>query len=212
RSLNPRLRFYARANYREEMARAAGAPQGFARRFFGERFDLNDVTTFKPDVTIDRPTKLTIGGTRFELIPVQGGETDDALFIHVADHSVLFVGDFIMPYLGAPFVEEGSVDGLLDSIDVVIRRNPRRLLHGHVRLTRIFTPPAILAAMKSHLAWLRAEVLAAFQRGRERSAIQQMNLIPPGLLAGEPGAHLAYLVMRENVINRIYHQRVGYWE
>jgi len=79
-------------------------------------------------------------------------------------------------------------------------------------LNQIFATPAILAAMKSHLAWLRGEVLAAFQRGSERSAIQQMNLIPPGLLTGEPGAHLAYLVMRENVINRIYHQRVGYWE
>jgi hypothetical protein len=66
--------------------------------------------------------------------------------------------------------------------------------------------------MKSHLAWLRAEVLAAIQRGSDRSALQQANLIPPGLLAGEPGAHLPYLVMRENVINRIFHQTVGYWQ
>ena len=83
RSVNPRLKFYARANYHEEISRSAGAPQTFAKRFFGERFDLNDVTTFKPDVTIDRPTELKIGGTRFDLIPVKGGETDDALFIHV---------------------------------------------------------------------------------------------------------------------------------
>jgi len=40
---------------------------------------------------------------------------------------------------------------------------------------------------ESHLAWLRAEVLAAIQRGSDRSAIQQTNLIPPGLLAGEAG-------------------------
>jgi len=40
--------------------------------------------------------------TRIELIPVQGGETRDAMFIHLPDLGVLFVGDFIMPYLGAP--------------------------------------------------------------------------------------------------------------
>jgi glyoxylase-like metal-dependent hydrolase (beta-lactamase superfamily II) len=212
RSLNPRLKFYARANYLQEISRSAGAPQGFGKRFFGERFDLNDVASFKPDMTIDRPTGLKIGGTRFELIPVNGGETDDALFIHVPDHGTLFVGDFIMPYLGAPFVEEGDLGGLLEAIDVVTRLNPRHVLHGHEPLNRIFPTPAILAAMKSHLAWLRAEVLAGIQRGSDRATLQQANLIPPGLLAGEPGAHLPYLVMRENVINRIFHQTVGYWQ
>ncbi len=212
RSLNPHLKFYARANYKEEISRSAGAPQAFAKRFFGERFELNDVTTFKPDVTIDRPTELKVGGTRFELIPVKGGETDDALFIHVPEHATLFVGDFIMPFLGAPFVEEGNLAGLLEAIDVVTQLNPRHLLHGHEPLNRIFPTPAILVAMKSHLAWLQAEVLAAVQRGSERSALQQANLIPPGLLTGEPGAHMPYLVMRENVINRVYDQTVGYWQ
>jgi glyoxylase-like metal-dependent hydrolase (beta-lactamase superfamily II) len=212
RSLNPHLKFYARANYHEEISRSAGAPQKFAKRFFGERFDLNDVTTFKPEVTIDRPTELKIGGTRFDLIPVKGGETDDALFIHVPDHGTLFVGDFIMPYLGAPFVEEGDLGGLLEAIDVVTRLNPRHLLHGHEPLNRIFATPAVLAAMKPPLAWLRAEVLAGIQRGSDRSALQQANLIPPGLLAGDPAAHLPYLVMRENVINRVFHQTVGYWQ
>lgn len=212
RSLNPRLKFYARANYHEEIARSAGAPQTFAKRFFGERFELSDVTTFKPDVAIDRPTEQKIGGTRFKLIPVKGGETSDALFVHVADHGTLFVGDFIMPFLGAPFVEEGDLGGLLEAIDVVTRLNPRHLLHGHEPLNRIFPTPAVLAAMKSHLAWLRAEVLAAIQRGSDRAAIQRANLIPPGLLPGEAGAHLPYLVMRENTINRIFDQTVGYWQ
>ena len=36
--------------------------------------------------------------------------------------------------------------------------------------------------------------------------------MPPGLLAGDPDAHLPYLVMREHVINRVYDQHVGYWQ
>jgi glyoxylase-like metal-dependent hydrolase (beta-lactamase superfamily II) len=212
RSVNPELKFYASADYRTELSRVGGAPSALARRFFGKRFDLEDVAGFKPDVTIDRPTGLTIGGTRFELIPVKGGETDDALFVHLPDQQTLFVGDFAMPYLGAPFAAEGSLDGLLDAIDVVARLKPRHLLHGHEPLNRIFPTPEVLSALKPHLVWLRAEVLAAIRRGSERSAIHQANLVPPGLLGGDPGAHLPYLVMRENVINRVFQQHVGYWQ
>jgi hypothetical protein len=50
------------------------------------------------------------------------------------------------------------------------------------------------------------------RRGDERVVIQQANLIPPGLLAGDPDVHQPYIIMRENVINRIYDQNVGYWQ
>ena len=212
RSLTPRLKVYARENYQEELSIVLNAPGPFAPRFFGNRFSVEDVQSFKPDITIDHQTEVTIGGTRIEFIPVQGGETQDALFIHLPDLSVLFVGDFIMPYLGAPFVEEGNLEGLLEAIDIVVQKHPRHLLHGHQPLTRLFASPSMLASMKTYLAWLQEEVLAAIRRGDERALIQQANLIPPGLLAGDPDAHLPYLVMRENVINRTYDQHVGYWQ
>ena len=212
RGLNPDLKFYARENYREELSTVLNAPGRFDEIFFGSRFNLEDVRSFEPDTTIDRPTEIKIGGTRIELIPVQGGETRDALFVHLPDYRVMFVGDFIMPYLGAPFVEEGSLDGLLDAIDIVVQKNPRYLLHGHEPLTRIFASPSMLGNLKIHLAWLREQVLAAIRRGEERASIQQANLISPGLLTGDPEVHLPYIVLRENVINRIYDQNVGYWQ
>jgi len=212
RSLNPRLNFYARENYQKELATILNAPGLFGPRFFGSRFRLEDVQSFKPDITIDRHTEMKIGGTRIEFIPVEGGETHDALLIHLPDHGVMFVGDFIMPYLGAPFVEEGNLKGLLDAIDIVVQRNPRYLLHGHEPLTRLFASPVMLANLKSHLAWLGEQVLAAIRRGDERASIQQANLIPPGLLTGDPDVYQPYIVMRENVINRLYDQNVGYWQ
>src|SRR5215831_7011761 len=212
RSLNPRLKFYARENYREELATVLNAPGRFGEIFFGNRFNLEDVRSFKPDTTIDRHTEIKIGGTRIEFIPVRGGETRDGLFVHLPDYSVMFVGDFIMPYLGAPFVEEGSLDGLLDAIDIVVQKNPRYLLHGHEPLTRIFASPSMLGNLKRYLAWLGDQVLAAIRRGDERASIQQANLIPPGLPTGDSDAHLPYLLMRENVINRTYDQHVGYWQ
>src|SRR6266851_3743094 len=212
RSLNPRLRVYARSNYNEEVQRELNAPGIFAKSFFGERFNLEDIRSFKPDVTIDRRTELKIGGTRFELIPVQGGETHDAMFIHLPDQGVLFVGDFIMPYLGAPFVEEGDLQGLMDAIDIVVQENPRYLLHGHEPLTRNFTSASMLAQLKIDLAWLREQVLTATRRGDERGAIHQANLIPPGLLNDQPDVYQPYLILREHVIDRLYDQNVGYWQ
>jgi glyoxylase-like metal-dependent hydrolase (beta-lactamase superfamily II) len=212
RALNPRLRFYARSNYQEEITREVNAPGNLDKQFFGERFNLDDVRSFKPDITIDRRTELKIGGTRIELIPVQGGETHDAMFIHLPDQGVMFVGDFIMPYLGAPFVEEGDFQGLLDAIDVVVEKHPQYLLHGHEPLTRNFASASRLAQLKTDLVWLHEQVLTAVRRGDERAAIHQANLIPPGLLGGQPDVYQPYLILREHVIDRLYDQNVGYWQ
>src|SRR5262249_18723674 len=212
RSLNPQLRVYGRSNYQDEITRDLNAPANFAPQFFGARFNLDDVRSYKPDVGIDRPTDVKIGGTRFELIPIDGGETHDAMFIHMPDQGVMFVGDFIMPYLGAPFVEEGSFQGLLDAIDILIAKNPQHLLHGHEPLTRNFAPVAMLAQLKGDLIWLRAQVLESVRRGDERSSIHQANLIPPDLLAGRPDVFQPYIILREHVIDRLYDQNIGYWE
>jgi glyoxylase-like metal-dependent hydrolase (beta-lactamase superfamily II) len=212
RSLNPRLRFYARSNYQEELARELDAPGTFDKQFFGERFSLENVRSFKPDVTIANRTALKIGGTRIELIPIHGGETHDAMLVHLPDQGVMFVGDFIMPYLGAPFVEEGDLQGLLDAIDIVVAAHPRHLLHGHEPLTRNFASSSMLAQLKTDLVWLREQVVSAIRRGDERGAIHQANLIPPGLLEGQPDAYQPYLILREHVIDRLYDQNVGYWQ
>lgn len=212
RSLGPNVKFYARENYGEELARSLAAPATFAPRFFGERFSVKDLEGFRPDVLIGRETKVTIGGTRFELVPIAGGETSDGMFVHLPDQHVLFAGDFIMPYLGAPFVEEGNLDGLIAAIDVSQRLNPRVLLHGHEPLTRLFGSLETLGRLKLHLAWLRDQVLAAIRRGDDRATVQQANLIPPGLLQKGGRVEQPYLLMRENLINRLYDQNVGYWQ
>ena len=62
RTLNPAVRFYARSNYQEEITREVDAPTNFATQSFGERFSLDDVRSFKPDVTIDGRTRES-GGT-----------------------------------------------------------------------------------------------------------------------------------------------------
>jgi len=142
---------------------------------------------------------------------VHGGETHDAMLINLPDQGIMFVGDFIMPYLGAPFVEEGDLQGLLDAIDIVVEKHPRRLLHGHEPLSRNFASSSMLAQLKTDLVWLREQVLSATRRGDERGVIHQANLVPPGLL-NQPDVYQPYLILREHVIDRLYDQNVGYWQ
>lgn len=212
RDLNPSVRFYGRSNYQEELSYDTSGNPEMLQRFFGEKFRLDDVLTYKPDVLIDRPNDVVIGGTRFRLLPTSGGETSDALLVHMPDESVLFVGDILMPYLGAPFVPEGSVDGLMEAIDQVGLLKPRYLLHGHEPLTRIFSSTAMLNDLRIQLTWLRDAVLRAMKDGAERGVIQQANLIPLTLANSTSEVHLAYLVIRENMINRLFQQSSGYWQ
>jgi glyoxylase-like metal-dependent hydrolase (beta-lactamase superfamily II) len=211
RSLTPRPQFYGRGNYQEEFEKEFNGPDIFAKQFFGERFSSEDVLSYKPDITIDNRTDLNIGGSKVELIPARGGETHDAMLIYLPDEKVMFMGDVIMPYLGAPFAEEGDLQGLLDALDTVVSRNPQHLLHGHEPLTRVFNSPVILGHLKTDLAWLRDQVLTAIRRGDERAAIHESNLIPPDLLANQPDVYQPYYILREHVIDRLYDQNVGYW-
>jgi glyoxylase-like metal-dependent hydrolase (beta-lactamase superfamily II) len=212
RGLTPPPKFYGRGNYQEEFEKEFNGPEVFGKQFFGERFSPEDVLSYKPDSAIDDRTNLTIGGSKFELIPARGGETHDAMLIYLPDEKVMFMGDVIMPYLGAPFIEEGDLQGLFDAIDIVVSRNPKHLLHGHEPLTRVFSSALILSHLKTDLQWLRDQVLTAIRRGDERAAIHESNLIPPDLLANQPDAHQPYYILREHVIDRIYDQNVGYWE
>lgn len=210
RQLDPAPRFVGRGNYADELRIESRADPATMRRFFGEKFSMSDVTSYQPDVPIDQDTEMVVGDTRFALLPVRGGETSDALLIHMPQHGVLFVGDILMPYVGAPFVEEGSVDGMLAGIDQVIALRPRVLLHGHEPLTRVFDSTAMLAQLRPQLAWLHERVVDEIGRGVPRARLQQANLIPPAMEQASSAVHVAYLVLRENVINRDFDQHSGY--
>ena len=210
RTLNPNVTFYTRGNYREEFGPVVRLSMVY-KYFFGTDYSKEFIQGFKPDVTIDGRTQINVGGTNFELIPISGGETPDGMFIAMPDDGILFVGDFIMPYIGAPFLEEGSLTGLFEAIDMIIALQPTFLLHGHEPLTRLWNSPSLLAHLKQALEWLEQETLASLGDGIGRVATHRRNLIPP-FIDDVTDAQLVYLVMREHVIDRLFDQHLGYWQ
>src|SRR5215468_4936239 len=170
---NPQV--IAQAAFAEELRIVNGTGVPF-KYFFGtagsgRRYDA------RPTHLVREPETLTVGGTRFVLYPVRGGETADALLIQVPDRGVLFVGDAFMPYLGAPFVAEGSAEGLFETITLIRSLQPRLLVHGHPPLTDIYTVAA-LAAIEAALQALYQRVRTAVREGRTLAEILHENMLP----------------------------------
>src|SRR5436190_18940063 len=111
RGLTSRPKFYGRGNYQEEFEKEFNGPDIFGKPFFGERFNAEDVHSYKPDMTIDNRTDMNIGGSKFELIPVRGGETHDAMLIYLPDERVMFMGVGSFRYRGGRLVRKGNRQG-----------------------------------------------------------------------------------------------------
>jgi glyoxylase-like metal-dependent hydrolase (beta-lactamase superfamily II) len=170
----------------------------------------NPAMDVEPDRLISEQTSLVIGGTELVLIPVTGGETPGALMVHLPATGLLFTGDVMMPYLGAPFTDEGSPEGLLETLRYIRELAPRQLIQGHITLTRNFTIEA-LAGLEPALTELYEFALARIGENMTLPRILDLGYLP-ALLRDHPAAVVPYLVCRDHFIERLYHQRTGYWQ
>jgi glyoxylase-like metal-dependent hydrolase (beta-lactamase superfamily II) len=197
----------AQARFADELRRVNETGVGFRYFFGGEGRRRYEVV---PDRLIGERERLTVGGTEFVLYPVRGGETDDALLIHLPTSGVLFVGDAFMPYLGAPFLPEGSAEGLFETIALIRALNPRLLIHGHPPLTDNFTMDA-LPGLEVALRDVYEQTLQGIGQGKTLVEIIHQNLLPSALRS-QPQAVIPFLVMRDQLMTRVYQQRTGYWK
>jgi len=196
----------ARKNFAQELARMRSA-QGIFSWFFGSRPVGLDV---KVDRVVAEEESFRYGGLELRLIPVRGGETEDALFIYLPKQALLFVGDAFMPYVGPPFLSEGSPEGYLDALATVRSIAPRRLIQGHPPLTQLFNidaTPGLEAALRS----LYNRYLPDILRSRPLAEMLHENYLPP-TLRDTPKAVIPYLVVRDHFLQRLHLQNAGYWQ
>jgi glyoxylase-like metal-dependent hydrolase (beta-lactamase superfamily II) len=153
---------------------------------------------------------VTIGGTELILYPATGGETSDALMVYVPAHGVLFTGDVMMPYLGAPFFAEGSPEGMLEALRFIIDLGPRTLIHGHILLTEVFTMETVTGLLPA-LSELREQALAGLGADLTLTALLDSNILPD-VLRDNPAAVGPYLAIRDHFVQRLHRQHTGYWQ
>jgi glyoxylase-like metal-dependent hydrolase (beta-lactamase superfamily II) len=196
----------ARAGFEQALERSRNNRPPF-QYFFGTGTMKLDA---KPDRLVAAPEALRDGGLDLVLIPASSGETDDALFVQDRKHDVLFVGDAFMPYIGAPFVAEGSPEGFLGAIAMVLDLHPHRLVHGHPPLTSLFTVDA-MPGLRDAMGALYQRGMASARRARPLGEVLNENFIPDSLREA-PLAVQPYLVARDTFLQRLYAQHAGYWQ
>jgi glyoxylase-like metal-dependent hydrolase (beta-lactamase superfamily II) len=196
----------ARDNFARELQRMQSSQRTFSW-FFGNRPVGLDVHV---DRTVSSTHSLRVGDIDVRVIPASGGETDDALFVHLPAQRLLFVGDAFMPYVGPPFLSEGSPDGYLEALATVRSLAPRRLIHGHPPLTRFFTIDA-LPGLQTALRDLYDRYLPDLLRGRPLAEILHDDYLPASLRE-TPKAVAPFLVLRDHFLQRLQLQHAGYWD
>ncbi len=207
KSLGEKFTVYGRENYHGTIARV-GREHSY-HQFRGANFDAAGVRGYAPDVAIAKNTTLTIGGTRLDLIPVTGGETEDALLINLPELGVLFMGDALMPFYGEPWTEEGFIEDAIAMMDEALNLQPTHILHGHYGITIMYDAKQ-LPIYRDAYAWLTAQARTHLAKGYAVEDIIRMNLIPPGL-QNHPEMFLGYLSPRDHVIARLGDHITGIW-
>ena len=171
---------------------------------------VDPTSEVRPHRLISERTSLVVGDTEFVLIPVRGGESPDALMVYLPASGLLFAGDVIMPYLGVPFIAEGSPEGLLEILRYIRELAPRQIIEGHTTLTENFTIEA-LTGLQPALSELHEFALDRIGQNMSLPHILDLGYLP-ALLRDHPTAVVPYLVCRDCFIGRLYHQRTGYWQ
>jgi hypothetical protein len=95
-------------------------------------------------------------------------------------------------------------------MEVIRDLEPRLLIHGHTGLTENFTIE-VFPGLEAALRETYQHILDGIGAGQTLVEILHQHLLPD-VLRDHPAAVVPFVVMRENVIKRIYHQRTGYWK
>lgn len=204
--IEPGAEVWASHRFPAELARMRGAHNPFRTSFWGTDPIPLEV---RVDRLVSAPETLRLGALELRLAPGPSGETDDALWIHDVGHRRLFVGDVFMPYVGAPFVAEGSTAGYIEAVAAAQRYDVARIIHGHPPLTRYWTKEA-MPGLEQALRALRAHVLGAIGDARPLAEVLGDAFLP-GSLHRSPHAAMPFAVMRDTFVQRAHREHSGYW-
>ncbi len=204
---NPEIDIYGRSNFASVQDRVM---REHSYQFFrGADFDHAWVKSYAPTHPVSDPMVVNVGGTDMSLLPVTGGETEDAMLIHIPKLSCVFVGDVVMPWYGEPWVNEGFASTAPQAMDAVLDLGAKHILHGHHPLTFLYGPQNLRAYKGLH-EWLVSATQFYVRRGYSAKDIIRLNLIPPALL-DHPDVTMGYVAARDNVISRVAAEMAGIW-
>lgn len=176
-----------------------------ARRLEASRVELfpwidEKTRLVEADRWIDGPTRLTLGGVEFVLVPVGPAHTPEDLVVHVPGKRLLFAGDLVfrgrVPFVGLADSRQwiASLETLLGfPVDVVVP--------GHGPLST--SARADLELTRDYLSYLRrvmgdaARNMEPFEEAYARADWSRFEALPLFRAANRINAYNTYLLMEQ---------------
>lgn len=146
-----------------------------------------------PDIVFDDSYSFEVGGRRFELLSVPGGETLDSLLVWLPDERIVFTGNMFGPlYMHIPnlYTIRGdkirSALGFVRSVERVLDLEPEVLITGHGDPIRgAERIGADLARLRDAVQYIHDETVAGMNAGKDVLTLMREIRLPDHLSLGE---------------------------
>jgi len=142
-----------------------------------------------------------VGGRRFELLSVPGGETVDSLVVWLPQDRIVFTGNMTGPIFGhVPnlYTVRGEryryVQWYLDSVQRVIDLAPELLITGHGQPVPGAEAIATLTRMRDATQYLRDEVFAGMNAGKSLWELMDSIALPASLAIPQGHGKVPWIV------------------
>jgi alkyl sulfatase BDS1-like metallo-beta-lactamase superfamily hydrolase len=147
----------------------------------------------EPTVTFDDRLELSIGGRRFELLSVPGGETTDALVVWLPDDRILFSGNLTGPLFGhVPNLVTMRGDRYRDALTYVSSLDQVRALGAERLVTGHFDPidgadriDEELTALRDATQWVHDRTVDGMNAGTDVHTLMREVVLPAHVDLGE---------------------------
>jgi alkyl sulfatase BDS1-like metallo-beta-lactamase superfamily hydrolase len=145
--------------------------------------------------------QFTLGGRRFDLYAVPGGEATDALVVWLRDERTVFVGNLFGPVFGhVPnlYTIRGdkirSAQAFLHGVDRVMALEPEVLITGHDRFDGAADISRTLQRVRDATAYLRNKTLDGMNAGRSLWELMETVRLPDELVLPQLHGKASWIV------------------
>jgi alkyl sulfatase BDS1-like metallo-beta-lactamase superfamily hydrolase len=147
---------------------------------------------YAPDVLVDDSHGFDLGGRRFELLAVPGGETTDSIIVWLPQDRIAIVGNLFGPMFGhQPNLNTVRGDKLrsaaayIASVKRVRALEPEMILTGHETITGRTEIQRALTQLIDSVQWLLDHTIAGMNAGKDIHTIMREAKLPDALVLGE---------------------------
>jgi glyoxylase-like metal-dependent hydrolase (beta-lactamase superfamily II) len=159
-----------------------------------------DTRLVPADRWIDKPLKLTLGGTEFVLQPVGPAHTPEDLVVWMPQRKLMFAGDLV--FRGrVPFVGQADSGRWIQALDTLLAFDAELIIPGHGPATTRARDD--LQLTRDYLAYLRktmgeaAQNMDPFEEAYARTDWSRFDKLPLFNAANRMNAYNTYLLMEQ---------------